>query len=64
MRELKGEYTLVTKWGMGDGKFDWPYDIAVDSTGDVYVADTNKFASKNTLHSANEIYISNVRYYT
>lgn len=41
MRELKGEYTLVTKWGMGDGKFDWPYDIAVDSTGDVYVADTN-----------------------
>ncbi|MDO8871952.1 MAG: hypothetical protein Q7V05_04365 [Methanoregula sp.] len=36
-------YTFVTKWGTqgsgGDGQFNEPYGVAVDSSGSVYVAD-------------------------
>ncbi len=37
------EYSFVTKWGStgtGDGQFDQIYGVAVDSSGNVYVADT------------------------
>jgi len=35
-------YVFVTKWGTersGNGQFVHPYDVAVDSTGNVYVVD-------------------------
>ncbi len=35
-------YTFVTKWGSygsGDGQFRWPWGVAVDSSGNVFVAD-------------------------
>ena len=35
--------TFLTKWGSwgsGDGQFKYPYGVAVDSSGNVYVADT------------------------
>ncbi len=37
------KYTFVTKWGSygsDDGQFEGPYGVAVDSSGNVYVADT------------------------
>ncbi|MFA5414209.1 MAG: PKD domain-containing protein [Methanoregula sp.] len=37
-------YTFVTKWGSdihGDGSFQYPNGVAIDSSGNVYVADTN-----------------------
>jgi len=36
------EYTFVTKWGSqgsGDGQFQYPWGIAVDTSGNAYVAD-------------------------
>ena len=50
-------YQFVTKWGSsqgsGDGQFSTPIDVAVDSSGNVYVADygnsrTQKFNSSGT----------------
>ena len=38
--------TFITTWGSKgeeDGQFDKPQDIAVDSTGKVYVADSNNY---------------------
>ena len=35
--------TLGTGWGSGNYEFDTPVDIAVDSTGAVYVADLNNY---------------------
>ena len=35
-------YTFVTKWGSSgteDGQFTYPFGVAVDSSGNVYVAD-------------------------
>jgi sugar lactone lactonase YvrE len=48
--------TLITKWGShgsGDGQFSYPRGVAVDSAGNVYVADTGndriqKFTSTGT----------------
>jgi hypothetical protein len=37
-------YVFVTKWGTNgsvNGEFYYPYGVAVDSSGNVYVADTN-----------------------
>jgi DNA-binding beta-propeller fold protein YncE len=37
-----GFYAFITKWGTqgsGDGQFDYPRGVAVDSSGDVYVVD-------------------------
>jgi DNA-binding beta-propeller fold protein YncE len=37
-------YNFVLSWGSlgsGDGQFDYPFDIAVDSSGYFYVADWN-----------------------
>ena len=43
MRKLNNNGTQITTWGThgsGTGQFDFPKGIAVDSAGDVYVADT------------------------
>ena len=39
----EGGYAFVTKWGSqgtGDRQFDWPHGVAVDSSGNVFVADS------------------------
>ncbi len=39
----EGGYIYITKWGSegtGDGEFYQPHDVAVDSSGDVFVADS------------------------
>lgn len=51
-----GSYCFVTQWGVngsGNGQFQYPYGVAVDSAGFVYVADGNnnrvqKFTSSGT----------------
>jgi len=52
----KEDFDFLFEWGSigtGDGEFDYPYGIAVDSSGDVYVVDQNndrvqKFTSTGT----------------
>lgn len=53
-------YSFSTKWGTsgttGNGEFQFPYDIAIDSSGNVYVTDTynhriQKFTSSGTFIS-------------
>ena len=39
------------KEGSGKGQFDTPNGIACDSTGNVYVADSNNYISYTSLHS-------------
>ena len=42
----EGEFGYLDKWGefgTGNGQFNWPYDVAIDSTGDIYVADTANY---------------------
>ena len=41
--QTANEYTFITKWGSngtGNGQFRYPNNIAVDSSGNVYVADS------------------------
>jgi outer membrane protein assembly factor BamB len=41
--QISNNYTFVRKWGSqgtGDGQFNYPYAIDVDSSGNVYVADS------------------------
>jgi tripartite motif-containing protein 71 len=53
------EYSFVRKWGSdgtGDGQFNYPYGVALDSSGNVYVADSGnnrvqKFNSDGTFIS-------------
>lgn len=36
--------TFLSKWGnegSENGQFSWPYGIAIDNTGNIYVADTD-----------------------
>jgi PKD repeat protein len=52
-------YTFVTKWGSygnGDGQFYWPAGVAVDSSGNIYVADTNN--NRIEKFDSNGLYIS------
>lgn len=50
-------YSFLTKWGIngsGDGQFIYPYGVAVDSSGNVYVGDSGnnriqKFSSSGIL---------------
>jgi tripartite motif-containing protein 71 len=52
----KKNYGFITGWGStgtGDGEFDWPWGVAVDTEGNIYVADGNnnriqKFDSSGT----------------
>jgi sugar lactone lactonase YvrE len=42
--QATGQYTLVKTWGSlghGDGQFEWPWGVTVDSSGNVYVADAH-----------------------
>jgi DNA-binding beta-propeller fold protein YncE len=56
MQKFDSEGGFVTTWGSsgeGDGQFSCPYGIAVDSSGNVYVADTwndriQKFGSQGS----------------
>jgi DNA-binding beta-propeller fold protein YncE len=51
-------YTFITKWGSqgtGDGQFDYPRGIAVDSSGNVYVADTGNYRIQKFDSSGNFI---------
>lgn len=58
--EAYGFYTFYNKWGTfgeGEGQFAAPYDVIVDSSGDVFVADSNnhriqKFDSIGTFNTA------------
>ena len=46
IQKFDSDGTLITKWGSygtGDGQFNGPSGIAVDSSGNVYVADTNNY---------------------
>jgi tripartite motif-containing protein 71 len=48
--------TFITKWGTegeGDGQFDDAEDIAIDSSGKVYVADNYNHVQVFALSSAN-----------
>ena len=51
-------YSFITKWGSSgsaDGQFNSPYGVAVDSSGNVYVADMVTTVFKNspaTVHSS------------
>jgi len=57
-------YSFVTKWGSrgtGEGQFNYPFSIAVDSSSNVYVSDTfndriHKFRSSGTFLAPAELF--------
>ncbi|MDW3666790.1 MAG: hypothetical protein QOA57_01420, partial [Nitrososphaeraceae archaeon] len=46
IQKFTSDGTLITKWGTegsGDRQFNYPYGVAVDSSGRVYVADDHNY---------------------
>ena len=55
------QYSLVGKWGSkgsGEGKFSQPLDLAIDSSGNVYVTDFTGIGNQIQKFTANGTFIT------
>ncbi|CAN5370437.1 hypothetical protein BH18THE2_BH18THE2_22020 [soil metagenome] len=55
------QYSFVTKWGsegIGNGKFTQPLDIAIDSSGYLYVTDLSSVSNKIQKFDSNGTFIT------